>query len=303
MGNSGWTNDPTDITIPADAGPNDVRIFIGQNDPMVFLLSADNGIVFYYGNGQAFTAYINRDDANHLGVWNLRHLDQADTSNTNRGILYAQYDWVNDQCTVVLGDGLYPGSTFVDGEYIQVTSYNGLPIVLYANGGGDIEMTLGGSASAAVEMSLVGGDFTIDGVSASRGRVGIKDTGFTNVNFTPVGTQVTGGFAPNNYGPLLSTRRYQVIADGTYTSTVAGDTVGFRTYEGSIVGTLRRDFGIAAPVASANVPMPFRLSVIVQGSGQATNGQNFSLGVRKVAGGGTCTVLVNHMTIEDMGPV
>lgn len=44
----------TDITIPADAGVNDPRIYVGQNDPLAAAVGQDAAIVFYWADQRAF---------------------------------------------------------------------------------------------------------------------------------------------------------------------------------------------------------------------------------------------------------
>lgn len=54
MGNSGWTADPNDITLPPGAGPNDPRIYIGPDDPNAAYYNNDSAIVFYFGPNRGF---------------------------------------------------------------------------------------------------------------------------------------------------------------------------------------------------------------------------------------------------------
>jgi hypothetical protein len=324
-----WSEYPLDsITIPADAGDSDPRIFIGQDDPILQAIFADAGIVFYFDTNKAFVLAADHFvdvgvDQGTLTLYfyggtpaSLRRLGQWGSNQLIAGLLsVAVGDTTaegidSDRATAVNLAGSIVSAFAVDD--IQLSSSEGLVDVFGAlgltlSGAGDVSLasTAGGLSLASGDDpgNLAGTDVRIHGVSAPRGFPGIRNSGFTAANFTPIGTQVTGGFLTNDFGAVRTTRRYRVTFEGIYSSTAAGDAIAFRIYEGSISGTIRRDAGTAAPCRAASENMPFSVSTVVTGTGAAATAQSYSLGVRKVAGGGTCSVLTQHAEIEDIGPV
>lgn len=80
MGNSGWTADPQDITVPPGAGPDDPRVYIGPNDPIATDLGQDAAIVFYWADGKAFIISVDQSggpDFGQLHVWGVDNSDMT----------------------------------------------------------------------------------------------------------------------------------------------------------------------------------------------------------------------------------
>lgn len=112
MGNSGWTADPADLTIPPDAGTTDPRIYIGPNDPIAQSLSQDAAIVFYFAQDRAFFLSVEQSggpDDGQLHLWCTAN----DIPGNFHQLVDIDYDVTNDSVQfTVAAAGLVQDVTF-----------------------------------------------------------------------------------------------------------------------------------------------------------------------------------------------
>lgn len=101
MGNSGWTADPEDLTIPPDGAPPDDFIYIGSNDPLLGPAHSTGGIVFHFGTNYGFVLGINSINADTAFLF-LTAVN-GDTS-SDIHVLDITYDAVFPSLDLTLGD-------------------------------------------------------------------------------------------------------------------------------------------------------------------------------------------------------
>lgn len=98
VGNSGWTADPADLTIPPDGAPPNQFIYIGDNDPLLDVVGADFGIVFHYGTGTGFVLGVDQINATDGFVF----LDAVDANVPDHYPMFeAEFEGSTEQDTVV----------------------------------------------------------------------------------------------------------------------------------------------------------------------------------------------------------
>lgn len=124
MGNSGWTADPNDITLPPSAGPGDVRIYIGPNDPIAQYFLLDAALVFYYDLNRGFLLSVSREGPPIYGYLDLIAFDGT----TATHVLSVEHDTVTGKTHANIGgagytpdqpDVLYSGNPGYLGDYTE----------------------------------------------------------------------------------------------------------------------------------------------------------------------------------------
>jgi hypothetical protein len=102
LGNSGWTADPYDITLPPDAGPDDPRIYIGSNDPVLAAIGQDAGIVWYFGPESAFAITVEQSGGPDYGQL---HIYGISPGTDLKQLIDFDFDITADEATVYIAQG------------------------------------------------------------------------------------------------------------------------------------------------------------------------------------------------------
>jgi hypothetical protein len=132
VGNSGWTADPNDITLPPGAADSDPRIYIGPNDPLAQAFGQDSAILFYFGPGRAFMLSVEQSGGPNLGQL---FLSAVSSGNPPLQLLGFEYDVAaqnasgglhlpgNASIAAGVGTGAIPGSIlFIQEDQVGVVA-------------------------------------------------------------------------------------------------------------------------------------------------------------------------------------
>lgn len=117
MGNSGWTADPDDLTIPPGGAPPNQFIYIGDDDPLFEVDGANGGLAFHFGDGYGFVLGIDQFDADSGALY----IDACNAITEQFAImLEAFYD--ADTNDLILGLGELAVDVFIKGDYLEIQS-------------------------------------------------------------------------------------------------------------------------------------------------------------------------------------
>lgn len=265
-----WSDYPLqEIVIPADHGPTDPYVYVGQDDPLAAQEQLDGSIVFYAGNGQAFLLAVGEDisDPTNASFFSLLSYDGS----FSHDVLKVHQD--TDTPTVRY---VRLGQHNSGGAYLVKTLLTGSEIALGVNGEqGDT-------------------DITIFGNQLPRGYMDVRTSG-ANVDCSTA-TEVTGGTVNDANSLMTSDRLYAAEFDCRVISTVVGDRIGLKVWRnGTTTGTLVRDLG-QVTIKTASVAEPVTVRGIFQGAG----GDTITVGARRVGGAGTCTIVTQSATLKDL---
>lgn len=128
MGNSGWTADPNDLTIPPDGAPPNQFIYIGDNDPLFDVDGADGGIAFHFGEAYGFVLGVDQVTPEAGFVY----LDAVNALTAQFAILVeAFYDASTNFSQLSLGD---PGADVrINADRIEMTAQDKVNIASGSN--------------------------------------------------------------------------------------------------------------------------------------------------------------------------
>lgn len=232
----GWESGGlTEITIPGDAGPNDPRVYVGQDDPLLTAINQDAGIVLYWANGRAFVISVEASggpDHGQLHIWS------NDEINGLKQLIDLDHDVPSDSATVNLGQG---GSA----QAVDVTLSGD---VIRIGGLFTTSVNLGASLPPS---NLAGPDVTLYGQTMPRGLVpgGITDT---TASGAAIGTTETVALTipATTY---RAGRAYQVVMKGGFTPSIANAVVQTRIRKTNVAGQDLGEF-FRYPLSLANLP-------------------------------------------------
>lgn len=233
-----------DITIPADAGVDDPRVFIGQDDPLLNFLGQSAGIVFYWANNRAFVFSVEPSGGPDLGQL---HIWSSDETHGIRQIIDVDHNAITGDVRITLAQGAPDQQTSVD--------IHGTTVTLDGETGGVILKADAGVSITAQNPLLCTDPVTITDTLAVTGQTDVADlhaSGEILIDNRPIpGTIVGMGSIGATVGPfaaetevVVTTNPVTFLANSTYEVTIDGGCIS-SVANGDPVFRVRKSNGAA----------------------------------------------------------
>lgn len=226
-----------DITIPADAGIDEPRVFIGQDDPLLKFLGQNAGIVFYWADNRAYVFSVERSGGPDLGQL---HIWSTDETHGIRQLIDVDHNAVSGDVRITLAQGAPDQQTSVD--------IHGTTVILDGETGGVLLKADAGVAVTVQNPLLCQDSVTLTDTLAVVGQTDVTDlhvsgellidnlplpgtivgAGSSGVSSGAIGAAETEVLLTDDPVTFLPNSAYEVTIDGGYTGSVVNADPAFR---------------------------------------------------------------------------